>query len=218
MSSLRGNIALVPALPCLCKKSYLFLFIHCLSECLPTHESVRFARRATIAEEVRYEPDEEELERRRKARKSQQADNPNYLKGSTKSKRDTKGLLERDMMLIIEKDEKGHRDKDSKKRIKLKKKEGRKKNKTTLLAQEDNEDREEEEEVQAPTVKTQMELPDGARMSDSDDDKDVNDPHRALDIDLAASMDLLPSTYSLGSASVSKLSNNQTKNHIEKAV
>lgn len=121
------------------------------------------------------------------------------------------------MMFIIEKDEKAPRDKESKKRNKLKKKEGRKKNKTALLAQEDIEEREEEEELQVPTVKTQMELPDGARMSDSDEDKDMNDPHTALDIDLAGTMDLLPSTFPLGNASVSKNSKDQARNHIEKA-
>lgn len=45
----------------------------------------------------------------------------------------------------------------------------------------------EEEEVKAsPLVLSNMELPEGARLSDSDDfdDRNPSDPHRALDINL----------------------------------
>lgn len=58
--------------------------------------------------------------------------------------------------------------------------------KNYTLPLESSEDEEDESvPVVAPQVISTMELPEGARLSDSDDDgRPQSDPHRALDIDL----------------------------------
>ncbi|KAH6941758.1 hypothetical protein HPB50_023564 [Hyalomma asiaticum] len=68
-----------------------------------------------------------------------------------------------------------------KKKKKLKKSKDRRK-KLPQLASES-----EEEELPAPlgVVNTSVEMPEGARLTDDDDDdRNADDPHRALDIDL----------------------------------
>ncbi|OQR74719.1 AP-3 complex subunit delta-1 isoform X2-like [Tropilaelaps mercedesae] len=186
--------------------------------------------KATIAEEVRYEPDEEEMVKRRKARQSEQADNPHYLKSNTKSKKESsransrrnhkdksRGLIDHEILRGVDVNDDGGRPKSKhshrngergagdgdadgepvkrhKKRCGKKSTSGGDRRKNDRLSELLQTDSEEEDEVgadDAPTVlvKTLMELPDGARASDTDDDKDVNDPHRALNIDLGAALE-----------------------------
>ncbi|KAL3244991.1 hypothetical protein MRX96_018389 [Rhipicephalus microplus] len=142
--------------------------------------------------EKKYEPSKEELESMREARRQEQASNPHYLKAMPKSRSTNghlqgatmddipvteidlsvplhiPGLISSDKYLSASRKEQGmtHGSKD-----RLKK----------PLASES------EEELPAPlgVVNTSAEMPEGARLTDNDDEeRNADDPHRALDIDL----------------------------------
>ncbi|KAL1437791.1 hypothetical protein MTO96_048639 [Rhipicephalus appendiculatus] len=130
--------------------------------------------------EKKYEPSKEELENMREARRQEQASNPHYLKAMPKS-RSANGHLQGAAMDDIPVTEidlsvplhiPGLISSDkylSKDRLKK------------PLASES------EEELPAPlgVVNTSVEMPEGARLTDDDDDdRNADDPHRALDIDL----------------------------------
>ncbi|OXU26869.1 hypothetical protein TSAR_010610 [Trichomalopsis sarcophagae] len=150
-----------------------------------------------------YEPTAEELEIRREARKLEQQNNPHYLKNSTVSNKkisfyDKPGNDEDfenipitqldipislkvtnpinkyyDMNRVDESDRKRHK--------KTSKKKKSKKNKKSSSSEDDD------DSYPIQLVNKGIgELPPGAALSDSDNDdtKDVNDPHRALNIDL----------------------------------
>ncbi|XP_035211943.1 AP-3 complex subunit delta-1-like isoform X2 [Stegodyphus dumicola] len=137
----------------------------------------------------RYEPSEELLEKLREARKFEQANNPHYLKSDDKSTDVSAiddipvaqidlsvplhipGLISSEKYLNIENgiSKKKHR--------KVKRK---KKSKKVKLPPESEED--------IPPLHVvniiEGEMPDGARVSADEDDRNVDDPHRALNIDL----------------------------------
>lgn len=151
------------------------------------------------------EPSEEELEKRRAARRVEQESNPNYLKTSHSSNRrhntekmngqddisnipvaeidlpvplKIPGLASSNHYMSPSKAYEVDPDKHSKKDKKKKKK--RKKDKVSSEEDDDN--------IQAlHVVNTDIgEMPEGAELSDADDkdDRPQDDPHRALDIDL----------------------------------
>lgn len=154
--------------------------------------------------EKKYEPSKEELENMREARRQEQASNPHYLKAMPKSRSANghlqgaamddipvteidlsvplhiPGLISSDKYLSASRKEHDMaRGGTKKKKKKLKKSKDRQKQ---PLASES-----EEEELPAPlgVVNTAAEMPEGARLTDDDDDdRNADDPHRALDIDL----------------------------------
>ncbi|KAL1437790.1 hypothetical protein MTO96_048639 [Rhipicephalus appendiculatus] len=155
--------------------------------------------------EKKYEPSKEELENMREARRQEQASNPHYLKAMPKSRSANghlqgaamddipvteidlsvplhiPGLISSDKYLSASRKEQDMAhggDGTKKKKKKLKKSKDRLKK---PLASES------EEELPAPlgVVNTSVEMPEGARLTDDDDDdRNADDPHRALDIDL----------------------------------
>lgn len=171
---------------------------------------IKSERSATMSHfsEKKYEPSKEELENMREARRQEQASNPHYLKAMPKSRSANghlqgpamddipvteidlsvplhiPGLISSDKYLNAsrkEQDMADGGDGGKKKKKKLKKSKDRRK-KLPQLASES-----EEEELPAPlgVVNTSVEMPEGARLTDDDDDdRNADDPHRALDIDL----------------------------------
>lgn len=165
--------------------------------------------------EKKYEPTKEELENMREARRQEQASNPHYLKAMPKSRSANghlqgaalddipvteidlsvplhiPGLISSDKYLSASRKERevadgvdaGDGDKKKKKK-KVKKGKERRKKASELGPASDTE----EEEPPGPlgVVNTSVgEMPEGARLSDNDDDdRNADDPHRALDIDL----------------------------------
>ncbi|KAM7287817.1 AP-3 complex subunit delta-1 isoform X2 [Ixodes scapularis] len=161
--------------------------------------------------EKKYDPTDEELENMREARKQEQANNPHYLKATPKSRSSNghiqgvgvedipvaeidlsvplhiPGLISSDKYLsasrkareVADGEEGGDRRKKKKKRRRRK-------------GEEEEEERRpppevpSEEELPAEAVNTSLgEMPEGARLTDDeDDDRHKDDPHRALDIDL----------------------------------
>lgn len=157
--------------------------------------------------EKKYEPTKEELENMREVRRQEQASNPHYLKAMPKSRSANghlqaaalddipvteidlsvplhiPGLISSDKYLNASRKERDVADGGKKKKKKLKKgKERRKKTSQLAVASESD-----EEELPGPlgVVNTSVEMPEGARLTDDDDDdRNADDPHRALDIDL----------------------------------
>ncbi|CAN8010871.1 unnamed protein product, partial [Ixodes pacificus] len=161
--------------------------------------------------EKKYDPTDEELENMREARKQEQANNPHYLKATPKSRSSNghiqgvgvedipvaeidlsvplhiPGLISSDKYLsasrkareVADGEEGGDRRKKKKRRRRRK-------------GEEEEEERRappevpSEEELPAEAVNTSLgEMPEGARLTDDeDDDRHKDDPHRALDIDL----------------------------------
>ncbi|XP_073910656.1 AP-3 complex subunit delta-1 isoform X1 [Castor canadensis] len=149
------------------------------------------------------EVDEEELARRREARKQEQANNPFYIKSSPspqKRYQDTPGVehipvVQIDLTVPLKvpgmpmsdqyvklEEERRHRqrlEKDKKKRRKKEKEKKGKHRRHSSLPTESDEDIAPAQQVDIVTE----EMPENALPSD-EDDKDPNDPYRALDIDL----------------------------------
>ncbi|KAK9753947.1 AP-3 complex subunit delta-1 [Popillia japonica] len=146
----------------------------------------------------KYQPEltEEELQKIREARKYEQLNNPHYLKGgiSKKSFDSTNGNIqtidnipvkELDLNIPLKlagqkrSDKYLNLDKDKKK---SNKKKGKKSKKHKLESSSD----ENEQEIAATlVVNRNLELPEGATLSDSESSHgNMDDPHRALDIDL----------------------------------
>ncbi|XP_006897989.1 PREDICTED: AP-3 complex subunit delta-1 isoform X2 [Elephantulus edwardii] len=150
------------------------------------------------------EVDEEELARRREARKQEQANNPFYIKSSPspqKRYQDSPGVdhipvVQIDLSVPLKvpgmpvsdqyvklEQERRHRqrlekDRKRKKQRKEKRREGRHRRHSSLHTESD----EDIAPAQQVDIVTE-EMPENALPSD-DDDKDPNDPYRALDIDL----------------------------------
>ncbi|XP_057181598.1 AP-3 complex subunit delta-1 isoform X2 [Triplophysa rosa] len=146
------------------------------------------------------EVDEKELARRREARKQEQANNPFYIKASPSSQKGfdapgvehipvvqidlsvplkVPGMPMSDQYVKLE-EERRQKDKaDKKKKEKKKKREKRGKGRKADSGPESEEDITPAHQVDIVTE----EMPENALPSD-DDDKDPNDPHKALDIDL----------------------------------
>lgn len=143
-------------------------------------------------EKYQHEPTEEELQKSREARKQEQMNNPHYLKGVSKSQKNGQiGQFENvDNIPIAEIDLQfklvtvGHKRSDKYTNIDKTKKKSKKK-KTKKDKPESSTDEEREVNSLSLIVNKNMELPEGATMSDSESNHDNNDdPHRALDIDL----------------------------------
>ncbi|XP_022244281.1 AP-3 complex subunit delta-1-like [Limulus polyphemus] len=114
---------------------------------------------------------EEELEKRRKARKQEQANNPHYLKATTPSGKS--GLISSDKYLQVT----GNTSKSRKtKKTRKRSKKGK--------SVESESDEDSIRSVHVVTI-TEGEMPEGAKSSDDDEDeRNSNDPHKALNIDL----------------------------------
>ncbi|XP_049321811.1 AP-3 complex subunit delta-1 isoform X4 [Astyanax mexicanus] len=147
------------------------------------------------------EVDEKELARRREARKQEQANNPFYIKSSPSSQKvyqdapgvehipvvqidlsvplKVPGLPMSDQYLKLEEERRQKEKADKKKKEKKKKREKHGKGKRADSGPESEEDITPAHHVDIVTE----EMPENALPSD-DDDKDPNDPHKALDIDL----------------------------------
>lgn len=162
----------------------------------------------------RPEMGEEELAQRRAARKEEQANNPFYIKASPspqKAYQDAAGvdhipvvqidlsvplkvpglpMSEQYLKLEEERRHKQKLEKDKKKKKQKKEKKGMKNRRHSSLHTESDEDIAPAQQVDIITE----EMPENALPSD-DDEKDPNDPYRALDIDLdkpLADVDKLP--------------------------
>ncbi|XP_042605796.1 AP-3 complex subunit delta-1 [Cyprinus carpio] len=146
------------------------------------------------------EVDEKELARRREVRKQEQANNPFYIKASPSSQKvyDAPGvehipvvqidlsvplkvpvLFNCDLYLWLEEERQQKEKAERKKKEKKKKREKRGKGRKADSGPESEEDIRPAHQVDIVTE----EMPENALPSD-DDDKDPNDPHKALDIDL----------------------------------
>uniref|UniRef100_A0A8C4MXD4 Adaptor related protein complex 3 subunit delta 1 n=1 Tax=Equus asinus asinus TaxID=83772 RepID=A0A8C4MXD4_EQUAS len=141
------------------------------------------------------EADEEELARRREARKQEQANNPFYIKSSPspqKRYQDAPGVehipvVQIDLSVPLKvpdqyvklEEERRHRQRLEKDKRKKKKKEKGRPRRHSALHTESDEDIAPAQQVDIVTE----EMPENALPSD-EDDKDPNDPYRALDIDL----------------------------------
>ncbi|XP_026053995.1 AP-3 complex subunit delta-1-like isoform X2 [Carassius auratus] len=146
------------------------------------------------------EVDEKELARRREVRKQEQANNPFYIKASPSSQKvydapgvehipvvqidlsvplKVPGMPMSDQYLKLEEERQQKEKAERKKKEKKKKREKRGKGRKADSGPESEEDITPAQHVDIVTE----EMPENALPSD-DDDKDPNDPHRALDIDL----------------------------------
>ncbi|XP_015121672.1 AP-3 complex subunit delta-1 isoform X2 [Diachasma alloeum] len=138
----------------------------------------------------------EELQRRRDMRRIEQENNPHYLKGNSSPKNlhyndktddyDHIPIAELDIPVSLKINSFSTKFSSEEKRIKAGKK---KKKKHSKKGKRDKESSDEEHDDGYPShfVNTGIgELPPGAQLSDNDDNNisDVNDPHRALNIDL----------------------------------
>lgn len=178
-----------------------------------------------------FEPTPEEMEKIREARKILQAHNPNYLKSSPSSSRKNGDMKDYDNIdeipiaeLNLDVELKVHpKTKRSEKylqenRRKIDDKRGSKKTKKKSKKsrkQEVNSASESDEQPKTVhVVNKAMELPEGASLSDNDDknELDLNDPHRALDINLEDEFYTFPSsTTQQHSKTSEKLSKESTK-------
>ncbi|XP_011315343.1 AP-3 complex subunit delta-1 [Fopius arisanus] len=163
---------------------------------------VKSEKNSEYGEKKTVELTSEELQRRRDLRKIEQENNPHYLKGHSSPKNyhynndksddyDHIPIAKLDIPVSLKinslsskfsVDDK--RLKSDKKKDKTKKKHHSKKGKRDL---KESSDEEQDNDYPAHFVNTGIgELPPGAELSDNDDNNisDVNDPHRALNIDL----------------------------------
>ncbi|XP_037028736.1 AP-3 complex subunit delta isoform X2 [Bradysia coprophila] len=155
-----------------------------------SHEQMEHSDRKTKSVELTPE----EIMKLREVRKIEQSHNPNYLKSTTKPNQIVKDgcedipiaelALEVPLKITSTKRSDKYLQDDqlgSKKKTKKTKKTKKSKHKLGISSESDG-----EEPVAIHAVSTFIEMPEGASLSDNDDkDKhDVNDPHRALDIDL----------------------------------
>lgn len=161
--------------------------------------------------ERKYEPTTEELDNMREARKQEQASNPHYLKATPRARSSNghvqgvedipvaeidlsvplhiPGLISSDKYLSASRkarevadggDEDVSSGKKKKKKVGASKRKGRKRREEVVPPSET-----EEEEVPGVVNTSVGEMPEGARLTDDEDDeRNADDPHRALDIDL----------------------------------
>ncbi|XP_045845932.1 AP-3 complex subunit delta-1 [Meles meles] len=155
------------------------------------------------AKQRQPEADEEELARRREARKQEQANNPFYIKSSPSPQKRYQDLPGVEHIPVVQIDlsvplkvpgmpvsdqygkleeERRHRQRLEKDRKKKKKKDKEKKGKPRRHGSLHTESDEDIAPAQQVDIVTE-EMPENALPSD-EDDKDPNDPYRALDIDL----------------------------------
>uniref|UniRef100_A0A3B4CNL3 AP-3 complex subunit delta-1 n=1 Tax=Pygocentrus nattereri TaxID=42514 RepID=A0A3B4CNL3_PYGNA len=180
-----------------------------------------FAKEETKHSRPRHtEVDEKELARRREARKQEQANNPFYIKSSPSSQKvyqdapgvehipvvqidlsvplKVPGMPMSDQYLKLEEERRQKEKAEKKKKEKKKKREKHGKGKKHDSGPESEEDITPAHHVDIVTE----EMPENALPSD-DDDKDPNDPHKALDIDLDKKL-ILPGSLFLQKCSKHK--------------
>ncbi|XP_044260701.1 AP-3 complex subunit delta [Tribolium madens] len=140
---------------------------------------------------VRYQPEptEEEIRKSREARKYEQQNNPHYLKTSDVDKNandsniDNIPVAEIDLNVPLK--VVGQKRSDKYLNMNASRKKTKKKNKKKKHKNESSSDEENANEGPVVEVKRDLELPEGATLSDSDSSHGhVDDPHRALNIDL----------------------------------
>uniref|UniRef100_A0AAQ6AGN3 AP-3 complex subunit delta domain-containing protein n=1 Tax=Amphiprion ocellaris TaxID=80972 RepID=A0AAQ6AGN3_AMPOC len=138
------------------------------------------------------EVDEKELARRREARKQEQANNPFYIKASPSSQKVLSIFLKSCLVLcptglpMSDQYVKLEEERRQKERAEKKKKEKKKRKEKRSGRGKKHDSGPESEEDITPAHQVDIvteEMPENALPSD-DDDKDPNDPHKALDIDL----------------------------------
>ncbi|CAH0548958.1 unnamed protein product [Brassicogethes aeneus] len=148
-------------------------------------------------EKYQPEPTEDEIKKSREARKYEQQNNPHYLKGSSLEKNEdqlenfdsipvTELNLNVPLKVMGQKRSDKYLNMSGDKKEKKTKKKGKKKKRKSESSSDENAD-----VGPSVEVKRDLELPEGATLSDSDSDRgNKDDPHRALDIDLE-----LPAAY-----------------------
>uniref|UniRef100_A0A1L8DVZ0 AP-3 complex subunit delta n=1 Tax=Nyssomyia neivai TaxID=330878 RepID=A0A1L8DVZ0_9DIPT len=155
------------------------------------------------AERKKYiEPSGEELEKMREARKMEQNNNPHYLKGATRNSLPTKvrndgcddipiAEIALEVPLTVHSTKRSDKylmdDQKVEKPKKKKTKSGKKSHKSKHKINYSSSGSDSDEPKQLHVVNTLIEMPEGASVSepeDNDKSMDPNDPHRALDIDL----------------------------------
>ncbi|KAF7271017.1 adaptor-related protein complex 3, delta 1 subunit-like garnet [Rhynchophorus ferrugineus] len=139
------------------------------------------------SEKYQYEPTEDDIKKSREARKHEQQNNPHYLKGSLSSEKSSNGQENIDNIPVTELNLsiplKVITQKRSDKYLNLQKEKASKKRSKRKKKHHKSESSSDDNAV--IEVKRDLELPEGATLSDSDSDHNkVDDPHRALDIDL----------------------------------
>lgn len=143
------------------------------------------------SEKYQPEPTEEDIRKSREARKQEQQNNPHYLKGNSSSMEKSENGADLETIPIAELNLnvplKVVGQKRSDKYLTMgagEKKKSKKKSKKKKRKSESSSD-ENAEGAPVIEVKRDLELPEGATLSDSDSSHDhKDDPHRALDIDL----------------------------------
>ncbi|KAJ6638391.1 AP-3 complex subunit delta [Pseudolycoriella hygida] len=155
-----------------------------------SHEQTENSDRKTKTVELTPE----EIMKLREVRKMEQSHNPNYLKSTTKPNQIVKDgcedipiaelALEVPLKITSTKRSDKYLQEDqlaSKKKTKKTKKTKKSKHKLGISSESDG-----DEPVAIHSVSNFIEMPEGASLSDNDekDKHDINDPHRALDIDL----------------------------------
>ncbi|KAJ8921177.1 hypothetical protein NQ315_013649 [Exocentrus adspersus] len=147
--------------------------------------------RSSFYEKHHPEPTEEEIKKSREARKHEQKNNPHYLKGSNSTDtNNTNNVVAVDNIPVAELNLNvplkvvGQKRSDKYLSTNNDKKKSKKKSKKKKHHSESSSD-EAPEAGPIIEVKQDMELPEGATLSDSESDHGLkDDPHKALDIDL----------------------------------
>lgn len=163
------------------------------------------------SEKQHYEPSEDDIKKSREARKYEQQNNPHYLKGNLSSERSSNGqdnvenIPVSELNLNVSLKVLGQKRSD--KYLNLKnEKSSKKKNKKKKRHHKSESSSDDNIEASIVEVKRELELPEGATLSDSDSDhNNLDDPHRALDIDL----DLPPLTDVLSKKETNIFSNDK---------
>ncbi|XP_044014482.1 AP-3 complex subunit delta-1 isoform X2 [Aphidius gifuensis] len=147
-----------------------------------------------------HEPTIDEIKKQRDIRKFEYENNPNYLKGNITNVNsssyhnidnknndyDSIPIAELNIPVSLKVDHL-YSKKNLLKTSKRKKKKSSKKNKNQSSSDDDDGDEDDDDKYPTHFVNTEIgELPPGAELSDNDDGNfgDINDPHRALNIDL----------------------------------
>ncbi|KAJ8950778.1 hypothetical protein NQ318_011271 [Aromia moschata] len=140
-------------------------------------------------EKYQQEPTEDDIRRSREARKYEQQNNPHYLKGNSTESSNGNGREDIENIPVAELDLNvplkvvGHKRSDKYLKTSTDKKKSKKKSKKKHRSESSSDENVQQEFT--VEVKRDMELPEGATLSDSDSDHaHKDDPHRALDIDL----------------------------------
>ncbi|GJQ85943.1 g [Trypoxylus dichotomus] len=178
----------------------------------------------------KYQPEltEEELTKIREARKYEQMNNPHYLKGgiaknrsfenSNGSMQNVESIPVKELDLNVPLKVAGQKRSDkylNLDRDKKSKKKGKKSKKRSKI--ESSSDENEQEIAANLVINRNLELPEGATLSDSESSHgNLDDPHRALDIDLELPLASDEASKKRGSASDKVKKTRKTKKRVDK--